>query len=83
MYGIPAAQGLIVRMSDKMTRISNLLKREAQVKDESIQDTLADLCNYAAILSAYIEDQKSKQNKTHTLHWLPPQPGEEAQPSGQ
>lgn len=46
--------GILTRMTDKMARISNLIKQEAQVKDESIKDTLMDLINYAAILKAYL-----------------------------
>jgi len=45
--------GILTRMTDKMARISNLIKQEAQVKDESIFDTLEDLINYTAILKAY------------------------------
>ena len=52
--------GIMVRISDKMTRISNLLKQEAQVKDESIKDTLLDLANYSMILASYIEDKNKK-----------------------
>lgn len=37
----------IVRLSDKMNRIKSLIKKEAQVKDESIKDTLLDMANYA------------------------------------
>lgn len=55
MYGITTEQGLLVRMSDKMMRISNLLTKEAKVKDESIKDSLKDLSNYALILLAYID----------------------------
>jgi len=50
-------EGLVVRISDKMTRICNLLKADAQVKDESIKDTLLDMANYAMILASYIEDK--------------------------
>ena len=51
-------QGIMVRMFDKMGRISTLLGKEdsAQI-DESIDDTLMDLINYAAILIVY---RKSK-----------------------
>ena len=52
--------GLIVRMSDKFQRISNLIKREAKVKDESIIDTLSDLRNYANILQVYLENKGGK-----------------------
>lgn len=62
--GIPAEVGLVVRMSDKLARISNLIKpgRIAQVKDESSLDTLADLANYAMILHMYLEN-KIEENK--------------------
>lgn len=37
----------VVRMSDKVERLKSLSKAEAQVKDESIRDTLLDIANYA------------------------------------
>lgn len=52
---------ILVRMTDKISRIWNLLKREAKVTDESIQDTLEDLANYSIILKLYI-DSKNKNN---------------------
>jgi hypothetical protein len=48
-------QGILIRMTDKMQRIANLLNRDAQVTDESILDTLSDLANYANILRVYLE----------------------------
>ncbi len=56
---ITAEQGILTRMSDKMTRISNLLTAPAAVKDESIGDTLSDLANYAMILKLYIKNKNS------------------------
>lgn len=50
-------EGLLVRMSDKLSRISTLLKKKQHVKDETIEDTLADLANYAAILAAYMSQK--------------------------
>lgn len=50
--------GILTRMTDKMSRISNLTKQDAQVKDESIIDTLMDLINYAAILKSYLKSKK-------------------------
>ena len=55
--GVPVEKGILVRMMDKMSRISNLIDKEAQVKDESINDTLDDLINYAAILKSYIKNK--------------------------
>ena len=48
--GISTSKGILVRLMDKMTRIGNLMDREAQVADESIFDTIQDAINYCAIL---------------------------------
>lgn len=61
MSGVPVHDGLMVRMSDKWSRVKTLLKRENLVLDESIEDTIDDLINYLAILKAYIQ-QKNKEN---------------------
>ena len=57
--GVPVEKGILVRMYDKMSRISALLSQDAQVNDESIQDTLADLSNYSLILSNYLDSKKT------------------------
>lgn len=57
---VTAEMGIIVRMSDKLQRITNLLTTEAQVKDESIGDTLSDLANYSMILKLLIESRNDK-----------------------
>lgn len=36
-----------IRLEDKLNRLKSLLKSDAQVMDESIDDTLMDLANYA------------------------------------
>lgn len=43
-----------VRLSDKLERFSNLISNDAQVKDESIEDTLLDMANYAAMTVLYL-----------------------------
>ena len=51
--GIASAEkGILIRMTDKISRLARLVgdKQEAQVKDESIRDTVMDLRNYALIL---------------------------------
>lgn len=64
--------GLLVRMTDKMCRISNLIanNKPGKVKDESICDTLSDLSNYARILNIYISTKGLTQwtslDTTHT-----------------
>lgn len=51
-------EGMLVRITDKLSRISNLLKKEAKVKDESVLDTLQDLSNYSMIMRVYLESKK-------------------------
>lgn len=43
-FGMPAAA---IRLSDKLNRFKSLIKSEAQVTDESIEDTLLDMAAYA------------------------------------
>lgn len=36
-----------IRLEDKLNRLKSLTRKEAQVADESVEDTLSDLANYA------------------------------------
>lgn len=47
--------GVLVRSWDKLSRLKNLMGRQGQVPDESIQDTWVDLFNYALIAIMLIE----------------------------
>lgn len=58
-FGIQTEIGIIVRMIDKLTRTTNLLKKDPTVRDEAITDTLADLSNYAMILKVFIENERT------------------------
>lgn len=62
--GVSLEQGILVRMSDKLARVANLLKNEASVSDESVRDTLIDLMNYSAILLVWKESQDMPPLKT-------------------
>lgn len=53
--GATIPQGIVVRMSDKLARLGNLIQRPAKVSDESIKDTCIDLSNYCLILAAWYE----------------------------
>lgn len=59
LTGVPVIQGILVRVSDKFARLNNLLVpgKTAQVKEESIEDTIEDIVGYLAILRAYRSQQ--------------------------
>lgn len=54
-YGMTS---LLIRLNDKFNRLESLAKKEQKVGDESIQDTLLDLANYAIL--GLIQLQKEK-----------------------
>ena len=62
MDNIGMAYG-VGRIYDKMNRLITLTKKEAQVKDESIDDTLRDLACYSMMMLAY---RKKKNKKEHS-----------------
>lgn len=55
---VSVERGLLVRMLDKIGRISTLIKNNSPQVDESIEDTLVDLINYAAILITYRKNKE-------------------------
>lgn len=55
-FGLVAS---IVRMGDKMNRIESLSKKEAEVKDESIKDTLLDLATYSIMTVMWLSKQQN------------------------
>jgi len=55
--GIDPFKGVLVRMSDKWSRICRLASGvQPQVKDESIKDTLLDIANYALFAIIILEE---------------------------
>ena len=69
VVGIKMSKGILVRLMDKMTRIGNLMERDAQVEDESVFDTIQDAINYSAILlhALRIEDDKKREILASTI----------------
>jgi hypothetical protein len=57
--GISVEDGFLTRMQDKMCRVSNLVRRDAAVTDESVLDTLSDLANYAVLLRVWLEQKRT------------------------
>jgi Nucleotide modification associated domain 1 len=56
-YGLISS---VIRMDDKMRRIKQLMNNEAQVKDESILDSVKDLANYAIMTAMEIENASDR-----------------------
>lgn len=48
----------IVRLEDKMNRAESLITEKAQVKNESIRDTLLDMANYAVMTIMWLDTNK-------------------------
>jgi hypothetical protein len=44
-----ATNGLMVRMSDKLERLKNLIYKNIKPNNESLEDSFVDLANYAVI----------------------------------
>lgn len=51
----------VIRLWDKIMRLETLCEKEAEVKDESIEDTLMDLANYCILTLA--EMKRLKESK--------------------
>ena len=60
--GIKMSKGILVRLMDKMTRIGNLMERDAQVANESVFDTIQDAINYSAILLHALRIEDDQKN---------------------
>jgi hypothetical protein len=58
-----AEEGLMLRVVDKISRISTFLHRgELKVENESVADSVMDVINYMVLLHGMLED-KSKKDK--------------------
>jgi (p)ppGpp synthase/HD superfamily hydrolase len=56
--GVTMLKGMLVRMSDKMERMGNLLDRPPAVEDEAIEDTAMDTAIYSLLFLIALEDKK-------------------------
>ena len=55
--GVAPERGVLVRIMDKIQRVSNLIDKEPNVLEESIDDTLIDLINYSVILKIFLKQK--------------------------
>jgi hypothetical protein len=55
-------QGFMVRLTDKMSRLSSFIHAgKMNVQDESFMDTCVDVINYMVLLAAYLNDKEAQQ----------------------
>lgn len=59
-----------IRLMDKLNRFKKLSRNPetAQVKDESIRDTLIDLANYAMMTVLEMDEEKARSNMEGTIN---------------
>lgn len=60
-FGIPASHGVMVRMSDKWSRLTQLMNGKQDMVGESIKDTLMDMAVYSLLLTILIEEDEAKK----------------------
>lgn len=58
MVGLPIEQGMFMRMSEKIYRIKSIMSKggDVQVLDESLTDTLRDICVIALLMKLSLQD---------------------------
>jgi len=55
-------QGFLVRMTDKMSRLSSFVESgKLAVENESFEDTIIDIVNYAVLMYSYLHDKKTQE----------------------
>lgn len=63
MMGLKPSQGVLLRMSDKFSRVCQLTQKDAAVPEEKIHDTLVDLLNYAALMILCLKDEAEEEER--------------------
>ena len=58
--GITAVQSILLQIGNKGARLSELLNNSKTPNNESINDSIKDLINYALLLGAYLKFEGSK-----------------------
>jgi hypothetical protein len=53
-------RGMLVRITDKMSRLSSFLESgKLEVANESFEDTIVDVINYMILLHSYLKDKNN------------------------
>lgn len=62
-FGIPATMGTMVRISDKYSRLTQLMKGKKDVVGESLKDTFMDMAVYSLLEIVLLEEEEDKAKK--------------------
>ena len=55
----PTEVGFLVRVTDKMSRLSSFMESgKLEVANESFEDTIVDVINYMVLLHSYLKDKQ-------------------------
>ena len=61
-------QGFLVRMTDKMSRLSSFVEcGKLSVENESFKDTIVDIINYSVLMYSYINAKTKVKSKVKKL----------------
>lgn len=58
-FGVEPWRAVLIRINDKMSRLSQLSKKSAQV-EEKVRDTLLDIANYSLIAAVLYEEEHER-----------------------
>lgn len=79
---ISTAAGILVRLTDKLQRMANLLARPPQVVEESLEDTCLDNAVYSMIMYLWATRHKKELTFPGQVPAEPPPPVVEPAPEG-
>ena len=63
--GIPVEKTFLQFIAVKLARLMELMNKDKEVKNESIDDTLIDMANYVELLYLYRKDYAKNANSTN------------------
>lgn len=67
MLGVKPSMGAAIRLSDKWSRICQLVQKpNPEVIDETIEDTLMDMANYCIIMILLLREENGETSKKTT-----------------
>jgi hypothetical protein len=59
--GVPVSTGMLVRLSDKLSRLGQIIRPgyRSKVENETLRDTVLDIINYAVLVAAFEQERQT------------------------